>query len=447
MRTAHHQALTRARQRGAALLVMLVLLITGGAYLLVSQLNRASGRIETEQKTAAALAQAKEALIGYAAGDANRPGELPCPDIDNDGRAVPPVEYISVPGPTLNCARLIGRLPWRNLDLPDLRDGNGERLWYAVSDAFHAGNKNVRLNSDVNGAITVRDPTGAIVLNGTNQSAAIAVIFSPGAVITRQGAALPQDRSCVVGVNCDTTEKCTTTPATLTPKCNPVNYLDIITGIEDNADDFIGGSATNGFISGEIRNPLNHEDVWVNDRLLTITHDDLFRVVEQRVAREVKNTLLTYATNCGSYPWAAQFKDPSTTPTPITYSSFPLKREGLLPASSAQPINWGGVCGATTAPTLPPWVAAQNWPWVMYYAIAVPACIPGTNCLTVNNTPNPTDNKQALVIMTGRTLAGIHPSGRLGDYLEGQNQSTPDNIFQYGPATPSFNDQVIIVAP
>lgn len=436
--------MTCARQRGAALLVMLVILITGAAYLLVSQLNRASSRIEAEKKTREALAQAKEALIGYAAGDANRPGELPCPDIDNDGSLQLAVDYFG--GASRPCAQLLGRLPWRTLNLSDLRDGNGERLWYAVSDAFHAGNNNVRLNSDVNGAITVRDPTGAIVLNGTNQSAAIAVVFSPGAVITRQGAALPQDRSCVVGVNCDTTEKCTTTPATLAPKCNPVNYLDIIAGIEDNAD-FVGGSATNGFISGEIRNPLNHEDVWVNDRLLAITHDDLFRVVEQRVAREVRNTLLTYATNCGSYPWAAPFKDPSTTPVAATFSSIVSTREGLLPASSALPSNWGGACGATAALTLPTWVATQNWPWVMYYAIAVPACIPGTNCLTVNNTPNPTDNKQALVIMTGRTIAGIHPSGSLRDYLEGQNQSTPDNIFQYGPATPSFNDQVIIVAP
>ena len=33
-----------------------------------------------------------------------------------------------------------GRLPWKTLAIPDLRDGAGERLWYAVSVRFKRNN-------------------------------------------------------------------------------------------------------------------------------------------------------------------------------------------------------------------------------------------------------------------------------------------------------------------
>jgi hypothetical protein len=38
----------------------------------------------------------------------------------------------------LGQAERLGRLPWKTLGLPDLRDGDGERLWYAVSSATRA---------------------------------------------------------------------------------------------------------------------------------------------------------------------------------------------------------------------------------------------------------------------------------------------------------------------
>src|SRR5665647_2016844 len=115
----------RGKQHGAALLVMLVILVIGAAAVLITSLSTTALKNARQKTTSDALAQAKDALIGYAVSDTNRPGELPCPDFDNDGM-ITLADYSGS-----NCKSLIGRLPWKTLGLPDLRDGSGEHLWYA----------------------------------------------------------------------------------------------------------------------------------------------------------------------------------------------------------------------------------------------------------------------------------------------------------------------------
>ena len=89
------------KQHGAALMVMLVIMVMGAATILVSSLSSSGLRIERDKITADALAQAKAALIGYSTvypdthlkGSPERivfvPGHLPCPDasstIGNEG--------------------------------------------------------------------------------------------------------------------------------------------------------------------------------------------------------------------------------------------------------------------------------------------------------------------------------------------------------------------------
>src|SRR6185436_20415405 len=114
-----------ALQRGAALIVMLALVGIVAVALVLKVGYAAGDRTGRDTKTALALGQARDALIARAAMDVNRPGSLPCPDTDNDGAA----ELFA----GVNCPAYVGRLPWRTLGLPDLRDGAGERLWYAVS--------------------------------------------------------------------------------------------------------------------------------------------------------------------------------------------------------------------------------------------------------------------------------------------------------------------------
>lgn len=280
-------------QAGAALIVsmLLVLLIGISAFLAISQGN--SAEAAKQRRTDEALAEAKAALIGYAIGrpldvaeTQRRLGELPCPDVDGDGDA------------DISCdseASRIGRLPWRTLGLRDLRDGDGERLWYAVSHVYKLNPRTTCnfseeagcLNSDTAGSITVRNADGNITHDASPSDpptyrGAIAVIIAPGAVLTRQdGTAQVRDAA---GVS------------------QPTNYLDNANG-EDNANfvDYAG----NGFIAGPVRSPTT-DAIIANDRIAILTHDDLIPALEKRVAQEVANCLDTYATaNNNRYPWAA----------------------------------------------------------------------------------------------------------------------------------------------
>src|SRR5665811_1174045 len=142
----------RCRQRGAALLIMLVILVVGIAAVLVSSLSTTALNNARQNTTSNALAQAKDALIGRAAADNNMPGSLPCPDTNNDGSA----ELLS----GNNCPSYIGRLPWKTLGLPDLRDGSGERLWYALSPAFRDDTSAQPLNSNTKGTLLVYNSDG-----------------------------------------------------------------------------------------------------------------------------------------------------------------------------------------------------------------------------------------------------------------------------------------------
>ncbi len=109
---------------------------------------------------------------------------------------------------------------------------------------------------------------------------------------------------------------------------------------------------------------------------------------------------------------------------------------------------------STTTPNID-WFISNQWYRQTYYAVA-PEWVAGgagnctTNpCLTVKNLPGPND-KQAILVFTGRALDGQnpHPTGNPGDYLEGENSTPADLIFEHraGPS-PTINDRVVVVAP
>src|SRR5262245_14636820 len=125
---------TRADERGAALLLAAILLLAGIGVALAVELTGPAAASRRDRATERALAEAREALIAYAADrPISRevgPGYLPCPDLDGDGWAE--ATCGSQSGDTGQADRL-GLLPWKTLGIADLRDGAGERLWYAVS--------------------------------------------------------------------------------------------------------------------------------------------------------------------------------------------------------------------------------------------------------------------------------------------------------------------------
>lgn len=505
------------KQKGMALLILVAIVSMGVIYIFVKALNQTTVSLARNKQTFAALAEAKVALIGRAASDDNRPGSLPCPDTDNDGIAELLVGQ--------NCPVYIGRLPWKTLGLSDLRDGNGERLWYALSANFRDASAVQPLNSDTLGQLIV---TGA-----TPASNVIAIIFAPGPTIGSQVRDTANEN--IVG-----------------------NYLE-----GENASTPFDNTFTS---SGPVDN--------FNDQLMTITHSELFSVVENAVEKRMESQIKPYLINggtgyydtWGAFPFAAAFASPGA----CNYAGVLNTREGLIPACPTG-LNWNAAgatvqktggsgaissysCSATSdssgstlnctvrytvrpnillqatvngvgmgfagakpqiadvnvnpsswsnqtisvsnvladgsatltytarlrpgagpktdtiaipiaysallSPSDPVagWFIANNWHYLTYYAVSngyTPgggnACnpLPGTpSCLTANNMAAPNNDKRALLVLAGRALAGQNrPSAALADYLEGQNATPADFVYEKNQRTAAFNDRIIVVAP
>src|SRR6185436_7903320 len=187
-------------------------------------------------------------LIARAVADANRPGSLPCPDADGDGDA----ELFS----GNDCPKYIGRLPWQTLGLPDLRDAEGERLWYVLSPSHRDHPTAQPINSDTAGMINV--------VGGAPATDVVAVVIAPGRALTRAGAAGSQRRDCPANCN------------------NPVNYLDVAGGVDNAVWAPVAGVATLSSAA---------ESNSFNDRVVPITRDEIMRLVERRAGRELGGKL------------------------------------------------------------------------------------------------------------------------------------------------------------
>lgn len=244
-------------QRGAALLVLLMLILTAGSFLLLKAVQ--GSRNERDKTTAASLAQAKEALLGYAVTYRDtHPGDdfgyLPCPDtLSNNGQADSNQGATRCKGKDIS---VVGRLPWRTLGLPALRDSSGECLWYAVSGTFKAvaaGLKTVPMNSGIDGQFRIQDAGGTVLVDAPPRAAA--VIFATHAVI---GA---QDRASGGAI--------TECGGNITV----ANYLDIVNGIDSGANAI---STITVATAASIENGTN------NDRAIWITPDEIFDRIEDR---------------------------------------------------------------------------------------------------------------------------------------------------------------------
>ncbi len=393
----------RSRQEGfaaVALIALLAILVIG---VLVSALSGKSSQNQFDEKTLPVLAIAQQALIAYAAGNPVTPGRLPCPDTTNTGVADTTCGALG--------ASQLGRLPWKTLGLADLRDGSGECLWYAVSGKFKENPSTAPVNSDTSGQLTVKDDGGNTLAAGV-----IAVVIAPGP-------ALPaNDRTPPVGP-----------PAQCGGNVTASNYLDA-SGLINNAT-----SPPVQLVAGQPSGTFN-------DRLVFITPAQFFPAVERRVAGEIKKLLISYYLTNFYYPFANDYSDGSyncTPPSPLDHT------RGRVPVS----ISAGCPGLADWPAVLPPWFTNDQWNLLTYYTVA-PACTSATlSCtgvgkLTVNNSPAPNNNKQALVIAAGRTLAGqSRPSTGVTDYLDGAVNTSGTDTYEIQPPSPTFDDIVVVVAP
>jgi hypothetical protein len=454
------------RQDGAALLIMLLLLILGGTVLfsrnLFSQLPSAS-RARTNAEL---LAEAKEALLGYVTTwDATHPGELgflPCPDVDASGTTSEGEAHELACGAQYRS--VLGRFPWRTLGLDPGRTRGGECLWYAVSGSWKAGGpaKPGLLNEDSSGQFRVIAADGTSVIAG-NAAAdrAVAVIIAPGQSLPGQVR--------------------TTLPAGVT-QCGgsfvPARYLDddAASGI-DNATLTATPDVIDDFISADPGSTT------VNDQVLFITRgeiqDRLLRRVD--VQTKLRNLTLAVAKCIADYgkrnpgapndrrlPWPAPV-DLTEYRTAAQYNDTPVgELSGRVPNvvndSNGQTGNTiTGVLTACNSASVPEWTPEmatlwQHWKDHLFYALAwdfrpnAPVTTTCTTCLRVNSA----GAWAAVVMFSGTRLAALsqvrdeppmNPDTRnvIANYVEGRNATNHPNAagtgdYQSGTSSATFND-------
>ncbi|MBK8120557.1 MAG: hypothetical protein IPK39_16285 [Sulfuritalea sp.] len=121
----------------------MALLTMGVLYFIVVQLEAFSGYAKESRGASDSLAQAREALLAYAATYRDDPsrstevfGYLPCPDTSGKTGIQTPGDGEAAATCGTSEQAAIGLLPYKTLGLPDLRDSSGVCLWYAVAGGF-----------------------------------------------------------------------------------------------------------------------------------------------------------------------------------------------------------------------------------------------------------------------------------------------------------------------
>ncbi len=381
------------QQRGAAFIVMLVILIMGVAAFLVSSLNSATVQIQRDKVTANALAKAKEALIGYAVtySDTHNgqvPGYLPCPDSTGG----------LVEGSTAgNCGSKnvsqLGRLPWKTLGLPPVRDGNGDCLWYAVSGTYKYNPKTDRMNWDNNGLFTVSAANSRTLAGQTADTQAVAVIFSPGVPLNGQNRA-PDGSAPICGGNY-------TAP----------NYLDSDVSISANnaSPSTIANAISQFFAAGSTTN--------INDQIVFITKDDIFNAIKRRNDFQANLNNMTQA--------AATCLSSAGLPLPLSPNGIGA---GWVPVNDPALTT----CGLATTTWGNWW---SNWADHLFY---------DPTGQDVNG-----HGYDAVIIFANSKLAGqTRPTAVATDYLEGNNSTTfttGSPGYQTPPLSSTFNDVLFCV--
>lgn len=524
---------SRRRQRGQALLIMLTVLIVGTAWFTVGALGDAAPtRASRETRTSNALTAAKNALLAhvakYAALDSTgEPGQMPCPEsvtLANAGEA------------STSCsasALVVGRLPWKTLGIDELRDGDGEPLWY-VMRGFRAQ----PINFGTPGQVSV------------NGGAVVAVIIAPGRPLNTAAQAGTPPADC--------SKLDQFAPTRNAAPLNPAHYLEC------------------GTVGGVFSTPGDPQ--WTNDRAIAITQAEWAEAIAgpiaDRLQRQVAPAMESFRSTTSLASWgqrflpnASTFNSSSTNPPNNDLCGDNNTREGMPPtagpASIACDTNWSGgsvsglgallsssgctsnatelrcsflvILGGLASPSLsisaprigysfrsfnpsdvrievnggPPqsvtvqnytssvssasggtasvsfqlvfpllsiadnvvvtvphakdafqsdsrmrWFLDNGWDRYTHYSVArAVTSDPGadvctgavfSDCLTVNGLPAPANNKRLVLTLLGpRAVASqAWPGNGVSEYLEAENSTPADHVFEARAVDSSFNDRI-----
>lgn len=456
-------------QRGVVVLIILISLSLALAGTLLASLSRAARTADTDARTAAVLAQAKESLIGFAVSFYEKtPGQfgfLPCPNL---GPTIPPATIPGEGGANGPCgskyANSLGRLPWKSLGIPPLRDGSGECLWYVVTGPYKNTNtaKSDLLNEDSNGLLEIFSSDATTKIAGTlPDNRPIAAVFAPGAILKGQ------DRTSLpLG-----TEACG-------GNYSPQNYLDTWNGKSNSA---ISGTANaiDRLISGESKDAQGN--VVVNDKLVYITREEIFAAIKKRndfaqkmegLTAALGSCVATFGRNKSGgltdrrLPWPAPIALPDyrRDANYDDHGSAVTALSGRLP-NKVNDSHAAKSTGLTTTLikdclNAEQFVLWQHWKDHFFYAVSAAhkpnsasvtaPCGPLASCLQVNGS----GDYAAIVMFSGSRLASqsrnsppTDPDEKttIGNYLEGRNASNYPNTagdgnYQKSAASAVFND-------
>ncbi|BBP05571.1 hypothetical protein TPL01_02700 [Sulfuriferula plumbiphila] len=271
------------QQRGALLILLVIALGILAVTAFVGMLSSSDIQNQQNKTTAAALAEAKAAMIGFALANQDTPGGLPYPDRAKDGNYDGHGDCVTY---NFSNSQLLGKFPTlvedgcTNPGIPafetDPRDATGERVWYAVSQNLvkRAGGNFLTINTHTLATsqywLTVRDQNGNVL---SNQAAFI--IMAPDVALATQNR------------------------AGATPTAQ--NFLDNYTV---NGITYKNWDIDFGFISAP---PINNSTNQFNDRLLYVTASELANRLVDRVAGEIRRRLphpfpTTSTFDTSSYP-------------------------------------------------------------------------------------------------------------------------------------------------
>lgn len=395
------------------MLTLLMVIVFIGLLMVYSSSDDAEqSRIRQKEKTARALALAKETLLGHAIIDAiseppqqatPRPGELPCPDRNNDGEANGGAACTSV-----------GWFPWKTMRLEDLRDSADERLWYAVSEDFRDDGD--VSETDINSATVFNELLHILDASGVETGSAAAVIIAPGSPLPGQ------TRSAGDSVAADVMQQ----------------YLE---GTNNDSNDTFTNETTST----------------LNDQIVIITAEELVERAAELAIRQAAAAVRKYYNNNGFYP----YPEFDTVCDINTYSS--LNPGGHQNIAGLLPLSSDANCPHDVL-SMPAWFADNGWDKVIVY-MAAPACSGsdtsncngGSNFLTLDGQTG----IQAIVTNAGPALSGIEcnvqppysqtrpwPTNyEICEYLETNENTDGDTIFVQPVSSAITNDVFLIVNP
>lgn len=150
--------------------------------------------------------------------------------------SLPCPDFVDDGEATGSCANTVGRLPWKTLGLSDLRDGDSNRLWYVLASELR-NNSTAKIN-----------PAEPLWLSMDGVANIAAIVFSPGPPLAGQNGRQSN---------------------------NVKDYLD---GANNDGGPYVSGPASSTF----------------NDRVVTLSRDELFSLVNHRILGMLGVDLDTY---------------------------------------------------------------------------------------------------------------------------------------------------------